>query len=109
MSDQFRVELDQFRSLIPRFAELQADTTTAGSRLVQGLESEGECWGADEVGTTFAAKYVTASQDTIEAITDLAALFGVIGEKVGHTADSFEQTDTGTGGVLGSIEPGGEG
>lgn len=106
MSNQLRVDLERFRSFVPRFEGLEAQTVSARSTLTQGLDGEGECWGADDVGSAFASNYVTASKDTVDAITGLSQIFDLIGDKIGRTADSFERTDTGFGGTLGSIAPG---
>lgn len=105
MSDQLRVDIEQFRSFVPRFEALKARTVVDKWTLTQGLDSEGECWGADEVGAAFASKYVSAAEDTIDAIAALAQLCEIIGDKVGRTADSLEHTDTGFGSTLGSIDP----
>ncbi|MFD4369247.1 WXG100 family type VII secretion target [Rhodococcus sp. NPDC058521] len=105
MSDQLRVDLEQFRSFVPRFEQLEAQTVVDKWHLTRGLDEEGECWGADEVGASFASKYVPASRDTIEAIDALGQLFDLIGDKVGRTADGFEQTETAFTGQIGSIDP----
>ncbi|NLU82101.1 WXG100 family type VII secretion target [Rhodococcus sp. HNM0569] len=106
MSDRLRVDLEQFRALVPEFDDLESHTTSVRSALTQGLDGEGECWGADEVGAAFAAKYVAPAEDTIEAVTLLARIFSLIGDKVDRTADSFAHTDARTGDTLGWIDPG---
>lgn len=105
MSDQLRVDLEQFRGLVSRFENLGTQTVAARLELSQGLDSEGECWGADEVGTAFASKYVAASEDTIDAITGLAQIFDLIGDKIDRTADPFDTTDTSFSGRLFSVDP----
>ena len=105
MSDQLRVDLEQFRGLVSRFENLGTQTLAARLELTQGLDGEGECWGADEVGTAFASKYVAASEDTIDVITLLAQIFDLIGEKVSSTADPLDTTDTAFSGRLFSVHP----
>lgn len=101
MGDQVCVDPAALRTVAPRFVEL-ADVIEAAERaLSSALTAEGECWGADESGQSFAQTYVGDVSPTVDAVATLARVLTSMRDRMVHTADNYDDTDTRFGGALG--------
>jgi hypothetical protein len=63
-------------------------------RLAGILDAEGACWGADEMGATFAREYVPATAQTRAAIQDLREGVRTAGAAVLLVAQRVEAAET---------------
>ncbi|WP_068275038.1 WXG100 family type VII secretion target [Aldersonia kunmingensis] len=96
MSEQVRVEPDALRAVAPRFAELSDAVESARQTLASALSAEGECWGADESGESFAKGYADDVSPTVDAIASLVTVLDSIRQRLVTTADNYDATDSRT-------------
>lgn len=101
MGDEVRVDPRQLSGAAPAFDELSRRIEAALSALRSTLDAEGESWGTDAPGITFAAKYVPGRDSATPAIRGLADTLAGIAGGLRDTATTFERADTGFAGNLG--------
>ncbi|MFI5716488.1 WXG100 family type VII secretion target [Nocardia sp. NPDC051750] len=94
------VDPDGLRNTGPRFGAVAADITTAAEQLRRVLDTEGQCWGTDQVGQAFAKRYTP--DPGLEAIQDVRDAFTRYGEDVVTLADNVEAQEQIISGNLGS-------
>ncbi|PRY43806.1 hypothetical protein [Umezawaea tangerina] len=64
------------------------------------LDSFGVCWGADEIGQSFASGHVAAAQESFGKLDGISARFDGVGERFAATAQTYGQVDGGAAGTL---------
>jgi uncharacterized protein YukE len=101
MGAEVVVDSAALRAVAPRFVELADAVEAAERELSSALAAEGECWGADETGQSFAQTYVGEVAPTVDAVTMLAQVLTSVRDRMVHTADNYDNTDTRFGGALG--------
>ncbi|WUH98125.1 WXG100 family type VII secretion target [Spirillospora sp. NBC_00431] len=62
-------------------------------RLKSALSAEGECWGADETGKTFAEGYKEPSQNVVDAFPKLEKGLDGIKKGVDQMAKTYKQAE----------------
>ncbi|MBF6332787.1 hypothetical protein IU452_30260 [Nocardia transvalensis] len=94
---QFWADPDRLRATAPKFAQLGADVNTALTKLRQGIDSEGRCWGADEPGKQFEKNYPQEGPGSVkEALAALAILADKLkatGDKITGSANAVQVQD----------------
>ncbi|MBB5914687.1 uncharacterized protein YukE [Nocardia transvalensis] len=81
------------RATQPKFATLSDTVRTALADLKRVIDAEGECWGSDETGKSFAQNYTPGVGDGLTGIGALAGAVGKFGDSVTATANLLQQTD----------------
>ncbi|MFW0783839.1 hypothetical protein AAFP35_04910 [Gordonia sp. CPCC 206044] len=100
MPDHLKVDVETFRKKANEFHTLAAQMSGAEQLLADGLQQEGECWGHDDTGSSFAEGYspkaTTAFQNAsshAQHLDELGTLLVQVADNYatteGHTTDSF--------------------
>lgn len=76
----------EFTGLADRAGKIHSD-------LHQVLAEVGNCWGADQAGTSFAAAHVPASDATLRRLGALSGQLGGVGERFAATAATYQQVE----------------
>ncbi|GAB3444881.1 WXG100 family type VII secretion target [Actinophytocola sediminis] len=95
MPDGFEVQPDRLRAGATGFGGSGDALSTAGTTLGSALDAQGQCWGGDESGQTFAESYVPNAQQVREAFGTLAEALQAIKTALDESANSYENTDAG--------------
>lgn len=93
MPEGFEVQPDRLRAGATGFGGAGDAMSTAGTTLGSALDAQGECWGGDESGQTFAEDYVPNAQSVREAFGTLAEALQAIKTALDESANSYEGTD----------------
>lgn len=88
-----RVDPAGLRAGEPAVRAIASSIGTVLARLDAALVREGACWGADEVGQTFAAAYRPAVATMRQALTDLGDGAAGIADALLTVAANAEQTE----------------
>nr|WP_259465560.1 type VII secretion target [Rhodococcus opacus] len=103
VSAQLWVDPAHLRSVAPRFEALSQRMAEVAAALHSTLEAEGECWGGDEIGTTFASGYLASADVAGRSLGFAAGALAALGSRLRSTADSFDDTDRGTASSLAGL------
>jgi len=103
VSAQLWVDPAHLRSVAPRFDALSQRMAEAAATLHSTLEAEGECWGGDETGTTFANGYLPSAEVAEHSLGFAVGALAALGTELRSTADSFDDTDRGTASSLAGL------
>ncbi|MFJ1456976.1 WXG100 family type VII secretion target [Nocardia sp. N2S4-5] len=82
-----RVDPVALRATQPRFTDLATRVTNALTQLQSSLNTEGQCWGADETGKAFATDYVPATDELVQALAGFSSTLTAIGGQMAQSAD----------------------
>ncbi|MBB4905768.1 WXG100 family type VII secretion target [Actinophytocola algeriensis] len=93
MAGGFNVQTDRLRSGAGGFGESGDALSQAGTTLGSALDGQGECWGNDESGQSFAKDYVPNSQKVRDAFGSLAEALQAIKTALEESANSYENVD----------------
>lgn len=93
MPDGFNVQTDRLRSGAGGFGTAGDALTTAGTTLGGALDAQGECWGGDESGQSFAKDYVPNSQKVRDAFGSLSEALHAIRTALEESANSYENVE----------------
>ncbi len=85
-ADQLSARAGQFDGLVTRMSAIHRD-------LADALASEGQCWGTDAVGQSFASVHTTGADDTIGRLAGLPSQIGSVGTRLGDTAVTYQGGD----------------
>jgi uncharacterized protein YukE len=94
MPDGFNVQTDRLRRGADGFGSSGDALAQAGTTLGSALDAQGQCWGNDESGQTFAKDYVPNAQKVRDAIGSLAEALHAIKTALVESANSYENVDT---------------
>ena len=103
MSAQLWVDPTHLRSVAPRFDALSQRMAEVAATLHSTLEAEGECWGGDGTGTTFASGYLPSADAAGQSLGFAVGALAALGSRLRSTADSFDDTDRGTASSLAGL------
>jgi hypothetical protein len=98
VTEELWADPDRLRAVSPQFEKLGDDVDSALSKLQQGIQAEGRCWGKDKPGQQFEKNYPqgTDKGSVGQCLSSLAALVSVLkatGEKVTAVADGLQTQD----------------
>lgn len=93
MPDGFNVQTDRLREGASGFGGSGDALSQAGTTLGSALDAQGECWGGDESGQTFAEDYVPNSQSVLDAFGSLAEALQAIKTALVESANSYENVE----------------
>jgi hypothetical protein len=91
-----RVDVPGLRACGPAFAALSAAVDETMRRLVDRLDAEGACWGADETGAAFDASYGPSAANVRRALPGLRDAIASVGDSVVAAADNAEAAENRT-------------
>lgn len=98
------VDPEKLRGKSPQF-DAAADAIRATFEKLNGvLQAEGDCWGSDEAGQTFAQDYLPASQDAEQGFTSMSETLGQVRSELDATAQTWDSTDQGSAANLGQLK-----
>ncbi|MFD6060974.1 WXG100 family type VII secretion target [Rhodococcus wratislaviensis] len=103
MSAQLWVDPAHLRSVAPRFDALSQRMAEVAATLHSTLEAEGECWGGDQTGTTFANGYLPSAEVAEHSLGFAVGALAALATELRSTADSFDDTDRGTASSLAGL------
>jgi uncharacterized protein YukE len=87
------VDPPALRAASPQF-DAAADTLESAGTAIDGVvSSEGDCWGADESGQTFANDYLPAAQSAQDNISALVEALRGVRVQLDASADTWESID----------------
>lgn len=88
-----RVDAERLRRAQTDLATLASSVDSTVGRLAAVLDAETGCWGADDIGATFAASYVPAVDTIRPALVDLRTLVRDVGDAVLVVAANAEAAE----------------
>ena len=97
----FDVDPIRLRSAAPQFDAVADRLRTATSTLTAALSAEGECWGGDEAGQTFAQSYLPQSEATTTALGNVVDALRAIRTSLDASADTWDGADQSGAGRFG--------
>ncbi|MEU2178642.1 hypothetical protein ABZ552_30900 [Nocardia sp. NPDC019219] len=93
MAESLSVDLAQLRESAAELRQAAEDAERMANELKAALADEGEFWGDDEAGETFAHTYKPGADRTLEGFDDLVADIRAMSSAMKHAADAFEDGD----------------
>ncbi|MGB3442124.1 MAG: WXG100 family type VII secretion target [Actinophytocola sp.] len=93
MPDGFNVQTDRLRRGASGFGSSGDALSQAGTTLGSALDAQGQCWGNDESGQSFAKDYVPNSQKVRDAFGSLAEALQAIKTALEESANSYENVE----------------
>ncbi|WP_067476916.1 WXG100 family type VII secretion target [Nocardia amamiensis] len=93
MAEPLSVDLAQLRESAAELRQAAEEAERVANELKAALADEGEFWGADEAGETFAHTYKPGADRTLEGFDDLVADMRAMSSAMMHAADAFEDKD----------------
>lgn len=93
MGSKLLVKADELQAKGRDFTALANRMKTLELQLAKGLESEGECWGKDEVGGSFSGPYGTKVGMQFSNATYHADHLDFLGKQVDAIAVNFKATE----------------
>ncbi|MEV0250467.1 hypothetical protein AB0H76_27995 [Nocardia sp. NPDC050712] len=88
-----RVDPDALKATKPGIATVADKVLTAIKNVQSVVEAEGECWGADEIGESFAQKYVPDAKSGLAGIESLSKCVESLAGGVDSIAQAFQKQD----------------
>ncbi|MEU5763579.1 WXG100 family type VII secretion target [Nocardia sp. NPDC047648] len=93
MAESLSVDPAQLRESAAELRQAAEDAERVANELKAALADEGEFWGDDEAGETFAHTYRPGAERTLEGFDDLVADIRAMSSAMKHAADAFEDGD----------------
>ncbi|MGQ4617955.1 hypothetical protein [Nocardia sp. R7R-8] len=93
MAESLSVDLAQLRESAAELRQAAEDAERVANELKAALADEGEFWGDDEAGETFAHTYKPGADRTLEGFDDLVADMRAMSSAMEQAADAFEDGD----------------
>jgi uncharacterized protein YukE len=93
MAGGFNVQTDRLRRGAGGFGDSGDSLSQAGTTLGSALDAQGQCWGNDESGQSFAKDYVPNSQKVRDAFGSLAEALQAIKTALEESANSYENVE----------------
>jgi uncharacterized protein YukE len=91
----FEVDPARLRSVSPQFDAVSDRLGYAGAALTTALSAEGDCWGGDESGQTFAQNYLPNVDATTKALRTMVGALHAIRTSLDASADTWDGVDQG--------------
>ncbi|MBF6126961.1 WXG100 family type VII secretion target [Nocardia brasiliensis] len=89
----FRVDPDALRATRAEFVSVADQITSAAQKLRQVIEAEGECWGSDKIGQSFAKNYTPGVPKALTGVDGLSKAMSTLGDKMVATANELQNRD----------------
>jgi uncharacterized protein YukE len=93
MAGGFNVQTDRLRRGAGNFGTSGDALSQAGTTLGSALDAQGQCWGNDESGQSFAKDYVPNSQKVRDAFGSLAEALQAIKTALEESANSYDNVE----------------
>ncbi|MBY8862067.1 hypothetical protein K7711_36710 [Nocardia sp. CA2R105] len=93
MSESLWVDTGAMRASARELDQVADETARMVAELKAALGQEGDCWGNDEPGETFAKTYVPGEKQGMEGMDNLVAAVRAMGVDLRNITDSFENQD----------------
>ncbi|MEU6188202.1 hypothetical protein [Nocardia sp. NPDC047038] len=93
MAESLSVDLAQLRESAAELRRAAEDAERVANELKAALADEGEFWGDDEAGETFAHTYKPGADRTLDGFDDLVADIHAMSSAMKDAADAFEDRD----------------
>jgi uncharacterized protein YukE len=89
----FRVDPDALRATRPGFTNVADRIAAAAANLRRVIEAEGECWGSDKIGQSFAKNYTPDVPKALTSIENLGKTMNNLGESMVAIANTLQNRD----------------
>ncbi|MBF6171347.1 WXG100 family type VII secretion target [Nocardia blacklockiae] len=104
----FWADPERLRAVSPQFELLGEHVDTALTKLREGIEAEGKCWGTDTPGTEFEKQYPQGTGpgsvgESLAALAGLAARLKATGDKITGAANTVQTQDEDSAGRYGQV------
>lgn len=93
MAESLQVDEERLRALIPEFENIGAEAQRTLDQLKAALAREGEPWGKDAPGQTFAETYAPDAEKAIDGLTKTVASLREEGKLLTELANNFDNQD----------------
>lgn len=104
MTTNFFADPDKLRQTIFGMRTPTDNAQKIVQNLQASIDAEGECWGSDEPGMTFAKKYVEPASDASALMGNIASVLDYIMQSVVQVADTVEAQDGTFGSAVRGVE-----
>ena len=93
MSNGFRTDVELLANRAAAFGGLSASAGRIADDLRAEVEQYGECWGADEVGRSFAEGHVEAAEAALTGVDTLPGALADFGSRWTASATTYAQSE----------------
>lgn len=89
----FRSDPEQLGRRAREFDELAARARRVAEQLRRALEATGACWGADEIGRSFAETHLRRARQALDDVDGLAPRLREVGANLAGKASDQQQVE----------------
>ncbi|UAK32375.1 hypothetical protein K8O92_32630 [Nocardia asteroides] len=89
----FRVDPDSLRATRPGFTDVADKIAAAAADLRRVIETEGECWGSDKIGQSFAKNYTPDVPKALTSVDNLGKTMTNLGDSMVAIANTVQNRD----------------
>ncbi|WP_067679352.1 hypothetical protein [Nocardia miyunensis] len=93
MSESLWIDTGEVRASARELDQVADETAQMVAELKAALAQEGDCWGNDEPGKTFAKTYVPGEKQGMDGLDNLVAAVRAMGADLRDLTDAFENQD----------------
>ncbi|MFG1792289.1 WXG100 family type VII secretion target [Nocardia sp. NPDC049149] len=99
----FRADPDALRATRSGFADVADRIAAAAANLRRVLDAEGECWGSDQIGQSFAKNYTPGVPKALDGVDKLGTTMNNLGDRVVAVANALQNRDQTNAGDLDQV------
>ena len=99
----FRGDPGQLAKRAGEFEEHAGRAEGIAADLRQAVQAAGECWGADDIGASFAATHRDRADRALDGLGGMGARLRELGAEFGGAAAEYQRVDAGQAEELGRI------
>ncbi|SDD20580.1 WXG100 family type VII secretion target [Actinokineospora iranica] len=100
----YRVRAQRLADHAGQFDGLAEQVAAVHRELADRLAAAGQCWGADEIGLSFAATHTAPADSTLGGIEALPGRLGDVGGRFRSTAEAYLANEQGNSQIIGSVD-----
>jgi hypothetical protein len=101
VNDQVTVSTDDLAGHAPGYDAVRGQVRALYARLVSTLDNAGACWGDDDAGRAFAAKYVGPATSALNQLNGVAQGLDTVAGGVYAWAAGYQRADGDVASALG--------
>ncbi len=90
----FEADSDKLIGQAGEFPRLAEQAGSIHRELTAALDETGPCWGADQVGQSFASAHVSPADATLGQLSSLPEKLGTVGTRFADTGGAYHSLDT---------------
>ncbi|WP_433663012.1 WXG100 family type VII secretion target [Nocardia sp. CA-128927] len=101
----FRADPDALRATRSGFTDVSDRIAAAAKNLQRVIDAEGECWGSDQIGRSFAKNYTPSVPKALKGVDGLSKAMNNLGDRMVTTANTLQNRDQANAAKLNQIQP----